>query len=48
LTFSGFGKPARQIHSSPQPTTAADIATAAVELFTAGLENVDLFTHLIM
>lgn len=31
-----------------QPTTAADIATTAVELFTASLEYVDLFTHLIM
>jgi hypothetical protein len=31
-----------------QPTTVADIATTAVELFTVGLEYVDLFTHLIM
>jgi hypothetical protein len=30
------------------PTVVADIATAAVELFTASLEYVDLFTHLIM
>ena len=30
------------------PTMVADIATAAVELFTASLEYVDLFTHLIM
>jgi hypothetical protein len=31
-----------------EPTTAADIATAALELFKAGLEYIDLFTHLIM
>lgn len=31
-----------------QPTIVADIATAAVELFRASLEYVDLFTHLIM
>ena len=31
-----------------QPTTVADVATAAVELFTASLEYVELFTHLIM
>ncbi|MCX2932623.1 hypothetical protein ORI20_20330 [Mycobacterium sp. CVI_P3] len=31
-----------------QPTTVAEIATTAVELFTASLEYVDLFTYLIM
>ena len=31
-----------------QPTTVAEVATTAVELFTASLEYVDLFTHLIM
>jgi hypothetical protein len=31
-----------------QPTTVADVATAAVELFIASLEYVDLFTYLIM
>lgn len=31
-----------------QPTTVAEIATAAVELFSASLEYVDLFTYLIM
>lgn len=31
-----------------QPTTVADVATTAVELFRASLEYVDLFTHLIM
>jgi hypothetical protein len=31
-----------------QPTTVADVATTAVALFTAGVEYVNLFTHLIM
>ncbi|MBB4856042.1 hypothetical protein HNP40_003456 [Mycobacteroides chelonae] len=31
-----------------QPTTVAEVATTAVELFKASLEYVDLFTHLIM
>lgn len=31
-----------------QPTTVAEVATTAVELFRASLEYVDLFTHLIM
>jgi hypothetical protein len=31
-----------------QPTTVMEVATTAVELFTAGLDFVDLFTHLIM
>jgi hypothetical protein len=31
-----------------QPTTVADIATTAVELFVASLEYIDLFTHLVM
>jgi hypothetical protein len=31
-----------------QPTTVMEVATTAVELFTASLEYVDLFTHLIM
>lgn len=31
-----------------QPRTVAEVATAAVELFRASLEYVDLFTHLIM
>jgi hypothetical protein len=31
-----------------QPTTVAEVATTAVELFTASLEYIDLFTHLIM
>jgi len=41
-------------HSTPpnsifgQPTTVAEVATTAVELFRASLEYVDLFTHLIM
>ena len=31
-----------------QPTTVADVATTAVALFTAGVEYVNLFTHLII
>ncbi|MCU1698975.1 MAG: hypothetical protein JWR34_5038 [Mycobacterium sp.] len=31
-----------------EPTTVAEVATTAVELFTASLEYVDLFSHLIM
>jgi hypothetical protein len=31
-----------------QPRTVAEVATTAVELFTASLEYIDLFTHLIM
>lgn len=31
-----------------QPTTVAEVATTAVELFRASLEYIDLFTHLIM
>jgi hypothetical protein len=31
-----------------EPTTVADIATAAVALFNSGVEYIDLFTHLIM
>jgi hypothetical protein len=31
-----------------QPTTVAEVATTAVELFRASLEYVDLFTFLLM
>lgn len=31
-----------------QPTTVAEVATTAVELFRASLEYIDLFTHLVM